>query len=248
MKNLSFLLMIFLSGISTWLTAGTDPNRPIRVQVVTGGHDYDQDAFDRMLAGLGNEFTFQVSELPGAFEMFQPQNRNRYDVLLFYHMWQDIDSAHMKALAACISEGKPLVALHHSICAFTNWDEYLHIIGGKYLHHYATIKGTEYPASSYEHDRQMAIQVIDTLHPVSIGISNFILFDETYLGYYVEPGVTPLLQTDDPTSTPVIAWTKRYGKSRVVSIQPGHGVPAFEDESYRKLLRQAIVWVNEGDN
>ena len=56
------------------------------------------------------------------------------------------------------------------------------------------------------------------------GLTDFEIFDETYKGYYVEDGVTPLLTTDEPSSTPVIGWTKKYGKARVVTLQSGHDV------------------------
>ena len=79
------------------------------------------------------------------------------------------------------------------------------------------------------------------------GIKDFEIFDETYKGYYVEPGVKPLLTTSESSSTPVIGWTKNYGRARVVTIQSGHDVPTFENPEYRRLLKQSVEWVyNEG--
>jgi type 1 glutamine amidotransferase len=45
------------------------------------------------------------------------------------------------------------------------------------------------------------------------------------------------------SSTPVIGWAKQYGKARVVTLQSGHDVPTFENPNFRKLLKQAILWV-----
>ena len=144
------------------------------------------------------------------------------------------------------SEGKPLVALHHSICAFDNWPEYLNIIGGKYFHKPTTINGKNYPVSSYIHDIHFSVKISDPVHPVTTGLKDFEIFDETYKGYYVEAGVTPLLTTIEPTSTPVIGWTKKYGKARIVTLQSGHDVPTFENPYFRKLLKQSIEWVYNG--
>jgi len=33
-------------------------------------------------------------------------------------MWQDITEEQKKVFTECLSQGKPVVALHHSICAF----------------------------------------------------------------------------------------------------------------------------------
>ena len=73
--------------------------------------------------------------------MFLPENRDKYDVLVFYHMWQKITDEQAKTFAECIRNGKPVVALHHSICAFDDWPEYWNIIGGKYFHAVTTFQG-----------------------------------------------------------------------------------------------------------
>jgi len=175
--------------------------------------------------------------------MFLPENRNKYDVLVFYHMWQEITEEQERMLADCIREGKPLVVLHHSICAFDNWPEYFNIIGGKYFHKTTIIKGKEYPVSSYIHDLHFKVHIVDPENPVTKGLTDFEVFDETYKGYWVEEEVTPLLTTDEPTSNPVIGWTKSYGKARIVTIQSGHDVPTFENPNFRRLLRQSVEWV-----
>jgi uncharacterized protein len=240
-KLLLFLVLCFV--IITVAGLNAICSGPVRILVITGGHDYNKESFTEMFTALGNEFSCEIMELPVAFDMFLPENRDKYDVLVFYHMWQTISNDQMITLSGCIREGKPLVVLHHSICAFDGWDEYIHIVGGKYFHQPKTILGVEYPASSYEHDRHIAVQVVDTNHPVTKNLRDFTLFDETYKDYYVEPVVRPLLRTNDPTSTPIIGWETRYGKSRVVTIQSGHDTPTYQDENYRKLLRQAILWV-----
>lgn len=235
MMFLTFLLSVFL------FTAAAKP--PVRVLVVTGGHNYNKQTFNEMLNSLGNKFTWEVVEFPDAFKMFLPENRSKYDVLLFYHMWQKITPEEQDAFASCIRSGKPAVVLHHSICAFDNWEEYWRITGGKYFHKPTVLDGKEYPACSYIHDVHFRVKVADKKHPVTKGIDDFEIFDETYKGYWVDPGVKVLLTTDEPSSTPVIGWAKTYGKARIVTLQSGHDTPTFQNETFRRLLRQALEWV-----
>lgn len=230
------LLLLFVAGITMFAS------RPVRILVVTGGHDYKVEQFNQMLSSLAPEITYEVAELPGAFDRFLPENRSEYDVVVFYHMWQKITEEQAGTLADCISKGKPLVALHHSICAFDDWPEYWNMIGGKYFHKETTFKGKVYQPCSYIHDLHFRVKVVDD-HPVTKGVDDFDIFDETYLGYYIEEGVTPLLTTDEPSSTPVIGWAKKYGKARVVVLQSGHDAPTFENPAFRKLLKQSIEWV-----
>ena len=237
---LLLVLPVSLSAINTTV-------KPIHILVITGNHSYQVDSFNQMLSGLDENITYQIAELPAAYDMFLPENRNKYDVLVFYHMWQNITDEQAKVFAECIRLGKPLVALHHSICAYDDWPEYFNIIGGKYFHKPTTVNGKEYPACSYIHDLRFIVKVADKNNPVTKGVSDFEIFDETYKGYYVEEGVVPLLTTEDPRSNTVIGWTKIYGKARVVTLQSGHDVPTFENPNYRKLLRQSIEWVyNKG--
>lgn len=239
----TFLVIAFFTSLS----AATPSQKQIRILVITGGHDYKKEQFNQMLANLGDKITYQIVEFPAAFDMFLPENRSKYDVLVFYHMWQKITDEQQRVFADCIREGKPLVALHHSICAFDDWPEYFNIIGGKYFHKPTTVRGKEYAACSYIHDLHFKVKVVNPENSVTKGVKDFEIFDETYKGYYVEEGVTPLLTTDEPSSTPVIGWTKTYGKARVVTLQSGHDVATFEDPNFRKLLKQSIEWVyNKG--
>jgi type 1 glutamine amidotransferase len=237
------LFLIFIPFYLSVYCSVSQPAKPIRILVITGGHEYKITEFNQMLEALGKDIQYQISELPGAYDMFLPENRNKYDVLVFYHMWQTITDEQAKVLSDCIRQGKPLVVLHHSICAYDDWPEYVNIIGGKYFHKPTTIKGKEYSACSYIHDLHFTVKIINPADPVTKGLTDFDIFDETYKGFYVDENVTPLLSTDEPSSTPVIGWSKMYGKARIVTLQSGHDAATFENPDFRKLLRQAIEWV-----
>jgi type 1 glutamine amidotransferase len=243
MKNrICFLLIaaVLFPAIACSQPAG------IRVLVVTGGHDYNQSTFTGLFDSMSGSLSYKVVSFPEAFSMFTPQRRNEFDAVVFYHMWQTITDEQKGNMIDCFRQGKPLVALHHSICAFGKWDEYMHLIGGRYFQDSSVVDGKVFPPSTYKHDVKVPIHVSDNISPVTRGISDFELFDEVYGGFYVEPGVTSLLITGQPDSSPVIGWSHYYGKSRVVTIQPGHDTPAFQSPVYRKLLLQAIEWACRG--
>jgi uncharacterized protein len=241
-----YITLIFLLSAFFLLSGHAEAKPGIKVLVITGGHSYDKPSFNEMLNNLGKNITCQVAELPEAYDQFLPENRKNYDVLVFYHMWQKSTPEQEKIVADCIREGKPLVALHHSICAFDEWPEYWKIIGGKYLHKPTVIDGKEYQKCSYIHDIHFKVVITDKKHPVTKGLKDFDVFDETYKGYYIAPDVHPLLTTTEPSSTSVIGWTHMYGKSRVVTLQSGHDTPTYQDGNFRKMLKQAIEWSYAG--
>jgi type 1 glutamine amidotransferase len=241
-----FTVIVLLAAVLVLGSGQTTAKEPIRILVVTGGHNYDKPSFNEMLNSLGTNITNQVVEFPAAYDQFLPENRGKYDLLVFYHMWQKSTPAQELVFSECIREGKPLVVLHHSICAFDEWPEYWNIVGGKYFHKPTTVDGKEYAACSYVHDTRFTVNVAKKKHPVTKGVKDFEIFDETYKGYYVAKDIVPLLTTTEASSNPVIGWTHSYGKARVVTLQSGHATPTFQNENFRKLLKQSIEWSYAG--
>ena len=216
---------------------------PVRVLLITGGHSFDRKSFDAFMQSLGSITVTEVKH-PDALAMFRPENRASYDVVLFYDMPEEISEQEKKDFTDCLKAGKGMVVLHHAYCSYQNWPEYQNIIGGRY-HQKSWIdsQGVTHPASTYKHDVQFRVKVAGKKHPITKGIKDFDIIDETYRNGSVNPEVHILLTTDEPTSTPSVAWTNRYGKSKIVTILLGHDNHAWTNPNFIKLLTQAIKWV-----
>lgn len=218
------------------------PSGPLRLLVVTGGHGFDRLPFHAMFAGFSN-MTFRIVEHPHAHAWFRPEHTNLYDVIVLYDMWQQISPEARLDFVRVTTSGKGVVALHHALAGYSDWDDYAELLGGRYLFKPMTLEGRPHPASSYKHDVRFRVRVADPHHPVTRGVSDYEVLDETYKDYWVASGVKPLLTTDEPTSTPVVGWAKTNGLSRWVYLQGGHDRNAWEHPAYRKLVEQAIRWV-----
>lgn len=228
--------------LATWLVASVHAAEPqLRVLLITGGHDYEKDAFAQVFASFTNMSVRHV-EHPKAHEWFRPEAAQAYDVIVLYDMWQEISDEAKTNFIRVIQSGKGLVATHHCLAAYQNWDEYGNIIGGKYHEKKYTVNGIEQPASVYLHDVDFRVQIADATHPVTRGVSDFNIHDETYGKFVVNADVKPLLTTTEPTSGKTICWTHNYGQGRVVYYQLGHDHLAYENPNYRRILRQAIEW------
>ena len=218
-------------------------SEPVRVLLVTGGHGFDKEPFYEFVHSLPGIAVTEVKH-PDALAMFRPENRASFDVVLFYDMPKDISEQEKKDFVDCLNEGKGMVVWHHAYCSYQDWAEYQNIIGGRYHEKpWTDNQGVDQPASTYQHDAQIRVKVVDPEHPVTKGIKDFDILDETYGGGSVNPEVHVLLATDDPTSTPFVAWTNQYGKSKIVTILLGHDNHAWTNPDFVKLLTQAIRWV-----
>jgi type 1 glutamine amidotransferase len=161
---------------------------------------------------------------------------DQVDVLLFYDMFQEIDDTEKAAFMKLLEEGKGMIFLHHSLANYQEWEEFEKVIGGRYIL-------SDQGGSTYRHDVEMPVHVVDKKHPLTRGVDDFMIHDEVYGNFRVLPTVSPLLTTTHPESSDTIAWTNKYGDSRIVYIQLGHDHHAYEDPNFRILLKQAIDWV-----
>ncbi len=209
---------------------------PIRVLVVTGGHPYPTSFYSvfESLSGI------TWDHAPSNTEAFKSDVREKYDVIVLYDMSKDLDETGRRNLRAFLESGKGMVAMHHAIVNYAyTWPWwYETVIGGRYLERPAD----GLPASTYAHDETIRVRPV-LRHPVTEGIGPFEVYDETYKGMWISPKVDVLLETDHPKADRPIAWVSPYDRSRVVYLQLGHGTPAHQHPSYRRLVGNAIRWV-----
>jgi type 1 glutamine amidotransferase len=213
----------------------------IRVLVVTGGHDFENDAFFKLFKD-NPDITYQAVEHPNAHALLKADAAKAYDVLVAYDMHQEITDEAKADFVARLKEGKGLVVLHHAIASYQQWPEYWKIIGARYYLEKTMVDGVEKARSAYKHGMHFTIHVADPNHPVTKGVKDYEIHDETYKWFDVAPDCLPLLTTEEPESNKVIGWAKTYEGARVVYLQSGHDHFAYENPSYQQILRQAIRW------
>ncbi len=213
----------------------------VRVLVVTGGHGFETNEFFAMFKEMPG-IAFEAVQHPDAQAKFSAEAARNYDVIVLYDMWQKIDAAGQRDFLARVKEGKGLVALHHAIANYQEWPDYARLIGARYYLKPEVVDGVQKAQSIYKHDVDLKVRVADPDHPVTRGVKDFAINDETYKLFDVDPKAHVLLTTDEPTSEPKIGWAREDGPSRVVYIQLGHGARAYQSPEYRQILRQAILW------
>lgn len=228
-------MMVFIC-----LSCSNHKDENINVLVITGGHDFEQDAFYNMFDSL-QSITYDTATQPKGNELIASSAVDNYDVLVFYDMYDSISPAQQEVYASLLNQGKAMIFMHHALVSYQNWEEFKHIIGGKYYEEVQVVNGDSMK-STYEHDLTIPVKVEDTTHPVTAGIQDFEIFDEIYGRCEILPTVRPLLSTSHPESMRYLAWINQYGNSDVLYIQPGHGPEAYANPHYRKIIQQAIEW------
>jgi type 1 glutamine amidotransferase len=174
-------------------------------------------------------------------------------------------------LEALLKQGKGMVFLHHSIAAWNqSWPVYAEIVGGACdWSNRVRVRGQEFPHSGAQAGITQRISIVDKSHPITQGLTDgFEIVDETYLCPYFEENLHPLLRTDfvpipenfpgrynrtpeqlavsnfrnHPRGSNLVGWVKSAENSPIVYLQNGHNAQAWENDSYRRLLLNAIKW------
>ena len=92
-------------------------------------------------------------------------------------------------------------------------------------------------------DQQVPIQVADPAHPITAGLADWELPDETYTMSSADKDSRILLTTDHTLSMRTLAWTRQFGKSRVCSATSrATTTPHLRDPGFRTVLHRGIRW------
>jgi type 1 glutamine amidotransferase len=241
-----FAVAISILAIFSLFVANVEAKEPaagakIRVLLTTGGHPFERDAFFAVFDALPG-IQYSKAELPKDAGLLRPGLEKNYDVLVRYDMVHKVKPQEEQAFQSLMRKGIGLVALHHSINAHPDWPEYRQIIGGRWILGDCEIDGRKYHKSTWLHGQEMHVTVADHQHPITRGLADFTIHDETYGGYYVSPAVTMLLTTNHPKNDRQIAWITHYGPSRVAYLQLGHDSKAWGNPAYPVLLERMIRW------
>ena len=210
----------------------------IKVAVVTGGHRFDVPKFHTLFRELDGIDAY-VQPLDD-FSSPRESDREFYDVAVFYNMHKEgpVDAGRpgwmgrpRKALESWLSTGKGIVMLHHAILAFPDWEPWVKMVGLE--------------AGSFEtfsHDETMGIQVADCDHPITNGLSDWEMVDETYVMGEPDLDSHMLLTTNHPKCMKSIGWARQYNDTRVFCFQSGHDNQTWIDERFRTVLMRGIQW------
>jgi hypothetical protein len=213
----------------------------IKALVVVGGHDFEEAPFKAMIDALPNAECTLV-KLKDDSEIFEDISKWPYDVIVLYNLTQKISERRRANFLELLHRGVGLVALHHSVADYADWPEYAAIIGCQYFLEPRMVNGVEHPKSGYQHGSEMKLHVEDASHPVTQGVRDFTVHDETYNACIFDPKARVLLTSDHPKSDRIVGLAKTYGAAKVCYLQPGHGPDIYSDANYRKLVSQAIGW------
>ncbi len=217
------------------------PLDPIKAVVVTGGHDFEHDPFFKLFQGYSDIQYVEAAQKDHS-ELFEDISNWNYDVIVLYNMSQNISPQRQSNFKTLLAQGVGLVALHHAEGAFNTWEDYRQIIGARYPLKPQQIDGKQFATGTYDHNMDVNVKIADREHPITRGLSDFTIRDETYKGNWFAKDNHVLLTTDHAKSDTTICWTRPSSDNRVVYLQLGHDSQAYVNPNLRELVVRSIRW------
>lgn len=213
---------------------------PIRLLVVTGGHEFDPSFWEILKNRPEWKLERRAHEPADTATVYDVPVAADFDAVLLYDMPRTITEMQQRHFLALFEGGVGVVVLHHALAGLQQWSTFEELTGLRMRE-----KGEGgLPPYTYQHDVNFNLQRVEGKHPVLEGVPSFSVLDETYGRMYYHPDIEPLMVTRHPSSIPVVVWTRKYKNSRLVMIQPGHGEQIFANPHFRRLVANSIVWVS----
>ena len=210
----------------------------INLAVITGGKPHDVVGFQKLFQSLEGIHSYiqHIDDYASSPEYA----RDFYDVVLFFFMMLDgptdvglpgYRGRPKSAIDHLGQTGQGIVVLHHALLAYPQWSVWDEIVGM-----------TNRQLSHYQHDEALNIKVVDNDHPITKGLTDWIMVDETYLMPNPDSDNRILLRTDHPRNVETVAWTRQYKTSRVFCLQSGQDHQTWKNKNFKTALRRGIKW------
>lgn len=198
------------------------------------GHHKPMERIPSLMAALGPKginFTYTDDLVD-----LNPQILAKYDALMVFANWNEIDAAAEKALLDFVASGKGFLPIHCASYCFRNSDAYVKLVGGQFWRHTMD---------------SVTTQTVQAAHPIMQGLNPFTAYDETYLHSQLQPDNNILAvreikadqEKDKPgQATEPYTWTRTHGKGKVFYTAYGHDERTWNQPGFQELIYKAILW------
>jgi type 1 glutamine amidotransferase len=227
MKRLVLIGMVLLCVVvAAKVLVADGSDKKIKVMFLRGGgHDW-QNCPPIMKAVLENTNDFEVTFTENLDDL--RERIKQFDIIMQYTTGMKPTKEQEDGLCDFIQNGGGYVGIHSATDSFKNCDRYWEMVGGRFAGH-GSGKFTVY---IYDHE-----------HPITKGMEDFEIQDETYAhNYHRNAQMRSLTRMNRGNERQSMAWVSSYGKGRVFYTSNGHDRRAWENPHFQRLVVRGAYW------
>ena len=227
MKRLVLIGMVLLCVVvaaGVLVAAGSD--KKIKVMFFRGGgHDW-QNCPPIMKTVLENTNDFEVTFTENLDDL--KERIKQFDIIMQYTTGMEPTKDQENGLCDFIQNGGGYVGIHSATDSFKNCDRYWEMVGGRFSGH----GGGTFTVYIYDHE-----------HPITKGLKDFEIQDETYAhNYHRNAQMRSLTRMNRGNERQSMGWVSSYGKGRVFYTSNGHDRRAWENPHFQRLVVRGAYW------
>jgi uncharacterized protein len=136
-------------------------------------------------------------------------------------------------IEAHLSAGGAILGVHSSAMSLTTMPQWPSVLGGRWVH----------GRSMHPPQDECTITITPADHPITNGLSDFVVFDERYSYVETQPDVTVLCEHSFEGLRHPLVWARQNDRSRVVFDGLGHDSASYDSQGHGELLRRAVRWL-----
>lgn len=228
MKRLILICTVLLGIIAAaGILVAANADKKIKVMFLRGGGIHDWRNCTPILASvLEKTNDFEVTFTENLDDL--KEHIEQFDIIIQYTTGMQLTKEQEKGLCDFIQNGGGYVGIHSASDSFKNADRYWEMLGGRFAGH----GGGKYTVYIYDRD-----------HPITKGMRDFEIQDETYShNYHRNAQMRSLTRMNRGNERQSMSWVSSYGKGRVFYTGNGHGREAWTNPHFQRLVVRAAYW------
>ena len=215
------------------------PEGKVQVLWIGGGHWHDTLETAAILRrALERTGQFHVTYTEDTRSL---RSLDKYDVICLAGMLDSLAPTEEQALLDTVRQGTPFLAFHAASACFrkpppakpndpvVEHPEFYEMLGG-YVERHPPLG-------------PIKVHVCPTDHPATSGLNDFVIEDELFLFREGPQDNHVLLDTVFEGKRQPLAWTRNWGKGRVLHVALGHGTKAAKNSAFQQLIVNGFAWL-----
>jgi type 1 glutamine amidotransferase len=214
-------------------------DRVVMVTVTEGFRHDSIETAEQVIAGIGeHRLGFAVIFVRSEAELatsLSPDALRNVKLVMFVNTTGDLQLPARETLLEWIAAGGSFIGVHSASDTWHEWPEYIAMLGGEFDHHPDQTTRT--------------IFVENAAHPATASLpAPHDLFEEFYILKNFDPNRVSVLLSlhtspeDSGSGFFPLAWTRNYGRGRVLYTALGHRIDVWTSEWFQQHLTGAIAW------
>ncbi|NQT54535.1 ThuA domain-containing protein [bacterium] len=210
------------------LASGAQAGEKFKILVIQGGGHNWKLHLSMLEEWLEKTGDFECTLTPD-LNALKAESIQQYTAVFFYGSGLNFtDPAQEKGLCDFVRGGGVYTGAHSASDSFKKSDAYWEMLGGRFSGHGGG---------------KFKVEIYDKEHPITQGLEDFEIQDETYChSYHKNAQMRSLVRMRRGDERQSMGWVSQYGKGRVFYTSLGHGTEAWKNPAFQRLLVRGIYW------